>query len=162
MICPKCGFEQADGGLECLRCGVVFSRYQGPAAPAAEGFAVPPAQEPTPAYAVVGTVPHPVPAAPGGRGFAPGYGEMSITAGQGAPSSVGPPFRLREVLGDVFSIYFENFAAFVLMAGAVIAPFFVALLLLSRVRGQGAAWANILAFLIQGVAITPLVPGAVT
>ncbi len=28
MICPKCGFDQPDGGLECPRCGVVFSRYK--------------------------------------------------------------------------------------------------------------------------------------
>jgi hypothetical protein len=26
VICPKCSFEQPDGGAECLRCGVVFAR----------------------------------------------------------------------------------------------------------------------------------------
>lgn len=26
MRCPKCGFEQAEGSSECLRCGVVFAR----------------------------------------------------------------------------------------------------------------------------------------
>ena len=37
MICPKCEFEQPDGGAECPRCGVVFARYsrQPPAVPAA-------------------------------------------------------------------------------------------------------------------------------
>jgi hypothetical protein len=27
MLCPKCGFEQADGKSECMRCGVIFSKY---------------------------------------------------------------------------------------------------------------------------------------
>jgi hypothetical protein len=35
MICPKCGFEQADGGIDCLRCGIVFSRYRAAAVPLA-------------------------------------------------------------------------------------------------------------------------------
>ena len=26
MICPKCGFEQAEGGVECARCGIVFAK----------------------------------------------------------------------------------------------------------------------------------------
>jgi hypothetical protein len=26
MICPKCGFEQADGNVDCARCGVIFAR----------------------------------------------------------------------------------------------------------------------------------------
>lgn len=45
MICPKCGFEQPESP-ECLRCGVILSRYKGapanatPATPA-QPFAVP-------------------------------------------------------------------------------------------------------------------------
>jgi hypothetical protein len=27
MICPKCGFEQDDGGAECTRCSVIFGKY---------------------------------------------------------------------------------------------------------------------------------------
>ncbi len=31
LTCPKCGFEQA-GGPECLRCGIVFSKFKPPVA----------------------------------------------------------------------------------------------------------------------------------
>ena len=27
MLCPKCGFEQADGNSECYRCGIIFAKY---------------------------------------------------------------------------------------------------------------------------------------
>ena len=28
MICPKCHFEQPDGGVECARCGVIFAKWK--------------------------------------------------------------------------------------------------------------------------------------
>ena len=28
MICPKCEFEQPEGGSECSRCGIVFAKYE--------------------------------------------------------------------------------------------------------------------------------------
>jgi hypothetical protein len=34
LTCPKCGFEQEDGS-ECLRCGIIFSKFKTPA-PAVE------------------------------------------------------------------------------------------------------------------------------
>jgi len=27
MICPKCKYEQPQGGLECVKCGIVFEKY---------------------------------------------------------------------------------------------------------------------------------------
>lgn len=43
MICPKCGFEQPDNP-ECMRCGVIISRYKGPVlGSAAPGLSAPPA-----------------------------------------------------------------------------------------------------------------------
>jgi hypothetical protein len=27
MICPLCGFEQSDGSVECIKCGIIFQRY---------------------------------------------------------------------------------------------------------------------------------------
>lgn len=28
MICPKCGFDQPDDDLVCLRCGVIFAKIK--------------------------------------------------------------------------------------------------------------------------------------
>jgi hypothetical protein len=28
MICPKCNFEQSEGNIECLKCGIVFEKYR--------------------------------------------------------------------------------------------------------------------------------------
>ena len=28
MKCPQCDFEQADQNTECLRCGIIFEKYQ--------------------------------------------------------------------------------------------------------------------------------------
>ncbi|MBI5777343.1 MAG: zinc ribbon domain-containing protein [Nitrospirae bacterium] len=33
MICPKCHFEQPDGGAECIRCGVLFAKWKPSAEP---------------------------------------------------------------------------------------------------------------------------------
>jgi hypothetical protein len=37
MQCPKCHFDNAEGSVECLKCGIVFAKYhphQEPAKPA--------------------------------------------------------------------------------------------------------------------------------
>lgn len=40
--CPKCHFVQPEGGKDCVRCGIVFSRYKAPPEPAAP----PPVRQP--------------------------------------------------------------------------------------------------------------------
>jgi hypothetical protein len=43
MTCPKCGFEQPEGGKDCVKCGIVFARYK----PPAEQPVAPPPQPPS-------------------------------------------------------------------------------------------------------------------
>jgi hypothetical protein len=45
LICPKCRFEQAEG-LECRRCGVIFSKFK-PSGQEAEKVSVPPVEATT-------------------------------------------------------------------------------------------------------------------
>ncbi|HEV7506016.1 MAG TPA: hypothetical protein VGS07_14000 [Thermoanaerobaculia bacterium] len=72
MICPKCGFEQPDG-VECMRCGVIVSRYKGPIAGAgprntppafAPGAFPPPPFIPPPPVIAGGAVHAPIPPPP--------------------------------------------------------------------------------------------------
>src|SRR5947209_14640421 len=142
MICPKCGFEQPDG-VECLRCGIIISRYKGPvfgAAGAVSTPGTPPAfasiaASPPPSFfppspvIAGGTVHAPVPPLPSLAGG--GFGEP-LPAGAagtvyGGPGSVAPTFssfpaagqeflgtfELGKVLGEAFSIFFSNFLPFV-------------------------------------------------
>lgn len=67
MICPKCGFEQPDNP-ECMRCGIIVSRYKGPTVGAEPRSTPPPfAAPPPPAYSpgglppVYGGTPPPLP-----------------------------------------------------------------------------------------------------
>jgi len=30
MICPKCQFDQPDGGLDCMKCGIIFAKFRAP------------------------------------------------------------------------------------------------------------------------------------
>ena len=48
LICPKCGFEQEDGP-ECLRCGIIFSKFKPPASAVEEASATVVDTEPQPA-----------------------------------------------------------------------------------------------------------------
>ena len=76
MICPKCGFEQPDGP-ECMRCGIIVSRYKGPVLGAGGGaggnvtpppFAPIPASPPPPPPAFI----PPPPVISGGTAMSPG------------------------------------------------------------------------------------------
>ncbi|HEX3555179.1 MAG TPA: hypothetical protein VIA62_18295 [Thermoanaerobaculia bacterium] len=101
MICPKCGFEQPDG-VECMRCGVIISRYKGPVAGAGDaagprdtppalapgGASPPPSFIPPPPVIAGGTVHAPVPPPPSLVGS--GFGEP-LPAGAGGSVYGGPP-----------------------------------------------------------------------
>jgi len=144
MICPKCGFEQPDS-VECMRCGVVVSRYRGPVA--GGGTAVPPPINPgggavPPALPLSSSEPYaappqpprlppaPPPLPPGAgtlyQGPAPG------TVYQGPPAtsiygpSAGPGYRgtfdTGQVLGQTFRVYFANFIPFVLLTTLALSP----------------------------------------
>jgi len=78
MICPKCGFEQADA-VECQKCGVIVAKYrpreQRPSAPppapeAGPGWAAP-GSDASPGWAR-GSTPPPPPAGEGYSRFGPG------------------------------------------------------------------------------------------
>jgi hypothetical protein len=89
MICPKCGFEQPDGP-ECMRCGIVVSRYKGttvgtgssPVPPPAfsPGGYQPAAPPPPPPFSIGQTGGPPPPPPPfGGTVYAdpaPGFGTV--------------------------------------------------------------------------------------
>jgi hypothetical protein len=49
MTCPKCGFEQPEGGKDCVKCGIVFARYK----PPAEQPIAPPPQPPSKAQEAI-------------------------------------------------------------------------------------------------------------
>src|SRR3954464_11038901 len=124
MICPKCGFEQPDG-VECMRCGVIISRYKGPVFGAA-GAAGPPGTPP--AFAPVAASPPPsfIPPPPviaGGRVLAPaggglgdpppgaaggtGHGGAAGGTVYGGPGSVAPTFSSFSATGQDFLGTFE-------------------------------------------------------
>jgi hypothetical protein len=125
MICPKCGFEQPDSP-ECMRCGVVVSRYKGPVVDAAASPPPPPAFSPAPA-------PFP-PLSMEGAGTV--YGSPPPGGGTiygGLPPSpavaVGPAFRgtfeIGKVLSESFSVYFSNFIPFVLLTALALSPLYL-------------------------------------
>lgn len=140
MICPKCGFEQPDSP-ECARCGVIVSRYKGPALGA--GALRPPTSPPLP--------PPPPPSLPlssnetARMSFTPpAPGEVSGAAAGGTvyggtvyggppPGAVRPPtfgmpmgdVAVGDVLSRTFSVYFANFLPFALLTAVALSPLFI-------------------------------------
>lgn len=86
MICPKCGFDQPDGP-ECMRCGIVVSRYKGPVA-GAGSIPVPP---PPPAFASGGFQPAAPPPPPP---------PFSVGRSAGPPPPPPPPVTGGRMYGD--------------------------------------------------------------
>lgn len=161
MICPKCGFEQPDSP-ECMRCGIIISRYKrsvldtAPAAPPPPGPAAfpapfPSAPPPPPPMESMGTVygdPAPALAVAGG-GTLYGGPPPAETAGggtvYGGPSSApivrGRPGVVRKlevgkVLSETFSIYFSNFIAFALLTALALSPLYLLQAYLTSISGS--------------------------
>ncbi len=126
MICPKCGFEQPDNP-ECARCGVIVSRYKGPAlgASALRPPVVSPENPPAAAFGV----PEPVAAMAGGgtiyNGPPPG---SAAAAAMAAPQTLAQPqgtLGVGDVLGQTFSIFFANLLPFVLLTAVAMSPLYL-------------------------------------
>jgi hypothetical protein len=138
MICPKCGFEQPDSP-ECIRCGVIISRYKGPFLGAAA--LRPPVSPRAPSSAAgnepagVGSPPPAPPmepamamAADGGTmygGPPPGAAVPVPTFGVAAGPAFHGTFEVGKILGESFSIYFRNFIPFVLLTAIALSPLFL-------------------------------------
>lgn len=142
MICPKCGFEQPDG-VECMRCGVIVSRYKGPVAGAAAGNTPPPFAPglppplPPPSFippppviaggAVHAPLPPPPPLSPPPAGSGTVYGGQPGGPGSSAPAFSSFPvfhgtFETGAITSEVFSIYFANIIPFLLLATLALSP----------------------------------------
>jgi hypothetical protein len=163
MICPKCGFEQPDG-VECMRCGVIISRYKGPVAgagprntPPAFAPGVPPPSPfmPPPPVIAGGAVHAPIPPPPSispagtvyGGPPPPPAGSGTVYGGPGsvAPafSSFGPgfhgTFEMGKILSEAFSIYFANFIPFLLLSAIVSLPVFGMAVFVSSIKNNPAS-----------------------
>lgn len=153
MICPKCGFEQPESP-ECMRCGIIVSRYKGPVFAGAPAHAEPPPLpslppplppptlplsesagtmfgDPAPAAAMAvaggGTLYEgPMPAVVGGGTVYQGPGLGPTSAPTPRPG-VGMIRKLGvgEVLSESFLIYFKNLIPFTILTGLAFAPIFL-------------------------------------
>lgn len=154
MICPKCGFEQPESP-ECVRCGIIVSRYKGPVLGGAPAHAEPPplppplpqppvlpfsesagavfggpAPAPAAAMAVAGggtLYEGPVPAAAGGGTVYGGtvYGGPGSAPPVATGRQIHGQFEIGKILSESFSVYFSNFIPFVLLTGIALAPLYL-------------------------------------
>jgi hypothetical protein len=136
MICPKCGFAQPDSP-ECMRCGVIVSRYKGPVLSGAAAPASPsPAPPPPMAASAVGTVfGDPAPAMAGGGTVYDGPPAGPVTGGtvyqgpapgsQPRPGSVTHKLRIGETLSQSFVILSRNIIPFLILAAVAFSPVYL-------------------------------------
>jgi hypothetical protein len=189
MICPKCGFEQPDG-VECMRCGVIISRYKGPVAgagprktpPAFAPVASPPPPPfvpPLPPSSPAGTVFGDPSANPAGGTVYGGPPPPPLPAGSGTvyggPGSIAPTFssfgqgfhgtfETGRVLGETFSTYFSNFLPFVLLTALASLPMFLLGAYISSIQHSEKAWAGLvlLAWFPLQLVVSQLAAGGIT
>jgi hypothetical protein len=138
MICPKCGFEQPDSP-ECARCGVIVSRYKGPAL-GADAFRPPVSPPPPPSLPLSSNEPVAAMASEGGTVYegpppatagGPAYG--GTVYGGPPPGAVRAPtfgmpmgdVGVGDLLNQTFSVYFANFVPFALLTAVALSPLFI-------------------------------------
>lgn len=175
MICPKCGFEQPDSP-ECMRCGIIVSRYKGPVL---SGVATPPSPLPAPALppmavSAVGTVfGDPAPAMAGGGGTvyggpAAGGGTVYQGSAAGVPQrrpgaapvlTVTQKLRFGEILGESFKVFLKNFIPFSILTAFAFSPIYLfGDYLVKRVVAEGSASAVGAALLVGLATLLVCVP----
>lgn len=183
MICPKCGFEQPDSP-ECMRCGVIVSRYKGPVLgagalrPPAPSFdpvpAGPPpgafgAPQPLPAMAA-GAMSDPMPAMPAGGGTVyngPSPGSAAAAA-MARPRTFAEPqgtLGIGDVLGRTFSIFFANLLPFTLLTAVILSPLYIAQGYVTAVpasAGTPVAVISVIVLLVSAVLCPYIATGAIT
>lgn len=167
MICPKCGFEQPDSP-ECMRCGVIVSRYKGPVLAAAPRPASPAPTAPAPPGHQTVRISFPPPVAPVDSGntlygdpapamaaaaggtlyegptLAPAgggtvYGDPVSPALRGRVRPVVGTFEVGKVLSESFSIYFSNFIPFALLTALALSPLYLAQAYLGTIENSSPA-----------------------
>ena len=154
MICPKCGFEQPENP-DCMRCGIVVSRYKGPVLGGAPALATPPplTSLPPPPLPVAPALPlsesagtvfggpppaaamavegggtlyeGPMPAAAGGGTV---YGGTIYGGPGSAPVATGRvqgEFGVGKILSEMFSVYFSNLIPFALLTAIALSPVYL-------------------------------------
>ncbi len=141
MICPKCGFEQPDSP-ECVRCGIIVSRYKGPVL----GSSVPPPSPvfdpgppapppptfggPRPAAAMAGDAGAVFGAMPAGGGTvyngpSPGSAAAAAMARPQTFAAAQGTLGVGDVLGKTFSIFFSNLLPFALLTAVTMSPLLI-------------------------------------